>query len=105
MKFFEKVGTWIVSILAIVGAIALYVFLSKDEAQKKVKKLDDEIKDIEKDIEVKEEERKKLGEKADGHANKGAELDKQIKKAEGKKRNLTEKRKMLKDILAKYGDK
>lgn len=104
MKLMEKIGTWIVGILAVLGAIALYVLLTKDEAQKKVKEIENEIDDIEDDIKVKEEKLKEYLKESEVYGEQGAELDKQIEKAKKKKHNLDEKRKIMKDIFARYGD-
>jgi len=105
MVWYKNVWKWLIGALSVLGAILLYVFLTKNDAQQKVDKLETEIDDIEKDIKVKEKERKKLLEDADDHAEAGAEIDKQIEVAKKKQRNLDDKRKKMKSIFDKYGDK
>ena len=49
----KKVWKWIVGALTIVGAIALYVLMTKNDAKKKVENLENEIDEIEKGIQKK----------------------------------------------------
>ena len=102
---FEKMWKWIASALAVVGSIALYVLLSKDDTDKKVQEIEDKINDIDEDIKKTEEERKQVLDNADNHANAGKVLDKKIEKAKKKQRNLTDKREKMKNIFDKYAEK
>jgi len=102
MVWYKNVWKWFIGALSIIGAILLYVFLTKNDAQQKVDKLETEIDDIEKDIKVKEKERKKLLEDADEHAKEGVEIDKKIEVAKKKQRNLSDKREKMKSIFDKY---
>jgi len=105
MEWLKKAWKWIVGALTVVGAIALYVLMTKNDAQKKVENLENEIDEIEKGIQKKEEERKAAMEKADDSAERGAGIDKEIEKAKKKQTDLTDRRENMKKIFDKYGDK
>jgi len=102
MGWFNKLWKWLVGILTIIGAIAVYALSNQNEAQKRVAKIEEEIKEIEKDIKVKEKERKKLIKDADGHAEAGKDIDKKIEKAKKQKESLDNKRDKMKSIFDKY---
>jgi len=103
MEYWEKFWNWISLALIFIGVIAIYILLSKDKIKKRIDNLDDEIKDIEKEIKKQEKKRESLIADADEHAKTGSNLDKEIKKAKSKQRNLDIKRKLMKDIFDKYG--
>lgn len=100
----ETIWKWIISALAFVGAIAVFILLSKDDAQEKVDAIENEIDDIDKEIKKKEKERKRVLDDANHHGDIGDKIDKEIEIAKKKKRNLSEKRKQMKKIFSKYGE-
>lgn len=105
MSKLETAWKWIVRAAVVVGSIILYVLLTKDDTDKKVEALENEIKDIDKDIKKKAKEREILLADADEHGKVGKKLDKQIEKAKKKKRNIGDKRTNMKNIFDKYAEK
>ena len=105
MNTLKNIWAWIATVLAVIGAIALYVFLSKDKFQNKVAKIEEDIRDVDRDIKKKVVERNNLLKVNDQHDDRGKELDKEIKKAKAKQHSLDQKRKTMRNIIAKYGDK
>ena len=105
MSKLETAWKWIVRAAVIVGSIILYVLLTKDDTDKKVEALENEIKDIDKDIKKTQKERKKILESAGEHASEGKKLDKLIAKAEKKKHKVGDKRDKMKSIFDKYAEK
>lgn len=101
----DKVLNWVWKAAIAIGAILLFIFLTKDDTDKKLDELNGKIKDVEKDIKKTQREKKKLVDSADDHAEAGAKLDKQIEVAKKKQKNLAEKRKAMKTIFDKYGSK
>ena len=102
MNWAKTVWKWILGVLAVAGAIALYVLMSKDKTDKKVAVLEGKIGEKENEIKKLEEKRKDRLTSADTSAEEGKKLDKEIEKAKTKKTNLGEKRKKMKDIFDKY---
>ena len=105
MSKMETVWKWVVRAAVVVGSILLYVFLSKDDTEKKVEAIENEIKDIDKEIKKTAKERDILIADADDHGKAGKKLDKHIEKAKKKKVNLGEKRTQMKNIFDKYAEK
>ena len=102
MRWAKTAWKWILGILSIAGAIALYILMSKDKTDEKVAELEDKIGEKEKEIEEWEKKRNKHLESADVASKEGKKLDKEIKKAKAKKVNLDEKREKMKNIFDKY---
>ena len=105
MSWFNKTWKWVVSAFAVIGAIAIYIFLSKDKTNEKIKQIESEIDDLEKDINETTLERDFALNNADGYAKSGELLDKEIEKAKKKQRNLIEKRDKIQNIFDKYNRK
>jgi len=105
MGWVKTVWKWILGALAVIGAIILYILLSKDDTDRKVAELEDKIKEKEKEIKKWEKERKKHLDSAGNLSEEGEKLDKEIEKKKAEKVNLTEKRKKMKNIFDKYGSK
>jgi septal ring factor EnvC (AmiA/AmiB activator) len=102
MTWLKKAWKWILGTLAVVGAIALYILMSKDKTDEKVAELEDKIGEKEKEIQKWEEERNKHLDSADDASKEGKKLDKEIEKAKAKKVNLDDKREKMKSIFDKY---
>ena len=102
MSWLKKARKWILGAITVIGAIALYILMSKDKTDEKVAALEDKIGEKEKEIKKWEEERNKHLDSADDASKEGKKLDKEIENAKTKKVNLDEKREKMKNIFDKY---
>jgi len=105
MSWLKKIWEWFIVASITVGVVLLYLFLTRDEAQRRVAEIEVEIDVIDKDVFKKERERKKILEVADEQSFAGAEIDKQIKAIKERKFILEEKRNVMKKLFEKYGVK
>lgn len=105
MAWLKIVWKWIVGALTIVGAILLYIFLSKDDTDRKVEELESKIKEQEAKIKEWEAKRDEHIQNAETYGEEGKKLDMEIEKAKAAKQNLTEKQEKMKNIFDKYGSK
>ena len=51
MNWLKTAWKWILGALAVLGAVAIYILLSKDDTDKKVADLEDKISEKEKELE------------------------------------------------------
>ena len=105
MKWYETVWKWLLGILAIIGAVAIYIFLSKDDTDLRIAELEEKIREKEKEIEEWEKKRADHIQSAESYGEEGKKLDIEIEKAKAAKQNLAEKREKMKSIFDKYGSK
>lgn len=104
-EWMESARKWVITIFAILSAVALYLFVSKKFLGDKVNELDKRIDEIKARIAGKEKRRQELEKDAAAAAVHGETLDKEIEKAKKKQKNLQVKRDKMKEIFDKYGDK
>jgi cell division protein FtsL len=102
MNFIKKAWKWILGILAIVGAIALYILMSKDKTDEKVAELEDKIGAKEKEIKEWEKKREDHLDFAGELSEEGKKLEKEIEKKKSQQTDLTAKREKMKNIFDKY---
>ena len=102
MEWLKKAWKWILGILAIVGAIALYILMSKDKTDEKVADLDAKIGEKEKEIKEWEKKREDHLDSAGELSEEGKKLEKEIEKKKSQQTDLTEKREKMKNIFDKY---
>jgi septal ring factor EnvC (AmiA/AmiB activator) len=102
MEWLKKAWKWILGILAIVGAVAIYILMSKDKTDEKVAVLEDKIGEKEKEIKEWEEKRKDHLDSAGELSKEGKKLDKEIEKKKSQQKDLTVKREKMKNIFDKY---
>jgi len=93
---------WILGALAVIGAVAIYILLSKDDTDRKVEELENKIKEKEKEIKEWEKKRKDYLDSAGELSEEGKKLDKEIEKKKSQKVDLTTKREKMKNIFDKY---
>ena len=105
MAWYKTAWKWILGALSVIGAIAIYVLLSKDDTDRKVEELENQIKEKEKEIKEWEKKRAEHIQSADSYGEEGKKLDKEIEKKKAEKVNLAEKREKMKNIFDKYGSK
>jgi hypothetical protein len=105
MAWYKTAWKWILGALAVIGAVAIYILLSKDDTDKKVEELENKINEKEKEIKEWEEKRADHIKNAEVYGEEGKKLDKEIEKKKAEKVNLTEKREKMKNIFDKYGSK